>query len=189
MPQRLLQHISKYVNLTQEESEQLIAYLESSIVDKKESLLKEGQVCNAVYFVAEGCLRQYYTNDNGNEQVVQFAIENWWMADYISLEDRKPSQFNIQAIEQSHILYLTYKDQLVLFEKVPKLERYFRLVLQRAYAASLIRIQYLFTLTGEARYHHFLQSYPAFVQRIPQYMLASYLGFTPEFLSKIRAKK
>lgn len=189
MPQRLLQHISKYVNLTPEEAELLATYLKSGIVDKKKYLLKEGQVCNAVYFVAQGCLRQYYTNDNGNEQVVQFAIENWWMADYISFEDRKPSGFSIQAIEQTHILYLRYNDQLALFERVPKLERYFRLVVQRAYAAALIRIQYLFTLTGEARYHHFLQSFPAFVQRIPQYMLASYLGFTPEFLSKIRGRK
>ncbi len=189
MHEQLLQHISRYTALTATETEQLLDCLKSGVTDKKEFLLREGQVCEAVYFVSSGCLRQYYVNDKGYEQVVQFAIENWWMADYISFEDRKPSEFYIQAIEQSLIVYLTQQGQLRLFEKVPKLERYFRLVLQRAYAASLVRIQYLFTLTGEERYHHFQQSFPAFVQRIPQYMLASYLGFTPEFLSRIRAKK
>lgn len=189
MYEQLLHHISKYISLTSTEREQMLPYLRSAVVGKKEYLLKEGKICDAIYFISEGCLRQYYINDNGNEQVVQFAIENWWMSDYISFEDRKPSNFNIQAVEQTHIIYLTYQDQVALFEKVPKLERYFRLVLQRAYAASLLRIQYLFTLTGEERYRHFHESYPTFVQRIPQYMLASYLGFTPEFLSKIRAKK
>jgi CRP/FNR family transcriptional regulator len=189
MYDNLLQHVHKFVPLTEAEAAQFMPYLQNRIVQKKEYLLKEGQVCDAVYFVSEGCLRQYYLNDNGTEQIIQFAVENWWMSDYISLEDRKASDFNIQAIEKSSIFYISYKDQLALFEKLPKLERYFRLVVQRAYAASLVRIQYLFTLTGEERYHHFQQSYPAFVQRIPQYMLASYLGFTPEFLSKIRARK
>lgn len=185
----LLQHISKYIRLDDRETEHLLHYFKVNTVSKKEHLLKEGQVNDAVYFVAKGCLRQYYVNDKGMEQIVQFAIENWWMADYISFDDRKPSQFYIQAVEKSSIISISHKDQLALFEAVPKLERYFRLVVQRAYAASLVRIQYMFTLTGEERYHQFLESFPAFVQRIPQYMLASYLGFTPEFLSKIRAKK
>jgi CRP-like cAMP-binding protein len=148
-----------------------------------------GQVCNACYFVVKGCLRMYTIPDNGTEQIVQFGIDNWWICDYTSFDSQKPSMFNIQAVEPSTLIYIDKKSQEELFAKVPKLERYFRLILQRAYSATLMRVHYIFTSTGEARYHHFNSLFPEFVQRIPQYMLASYLGFTPEFLSKIRAKK
>ncbi|PSK89756.1 Crp/Fnr family transcriptional regulator [Taibaiella chishuiensis] len=189
MYEPLLRHIRNYIRLDASEEAVLQGYLQTAVIGKKEHLLKEGQVCNASYFVAEGCLRQYYRKDNGTEQTIQFAIENWWMSDYISLEQQKPSAFCMQAVEQSTLVYIPYSAQAALFEALPAMERYFRLVLQRAYMAALTRIQYIFTFTGEERYHHFQQSFPGFVQRIPQYMLASYLGFTPEFLSKIRAKR
>ena len=128
-------------------------------------------------------------SDRGTEQIIQFAIDNWWLSDYMSFDKQTPSGFYIQAVEDTELLCLDRSTQEQLFKKVPQLESYFRIVFQRAYAASLVRIQYIFCLTKEERYHHFNNAYPEFVQRIPQYMLASFLGFTPEFLSKTRAKK
>ena len=116
-------------------------------------------------------------------------MENWWITDYTSLESRQPSGYFIQAVEDSEIAVLTKANREILFQQIPQLERYFRLLLQRMHAANLMRIQYLFDLSVEERYRQFNARFPEFVQRIPQYMLAVYLGFTPEVLSKIRAKK
>jgi CRP/FNR family transcriptional regulator len=185
----LLQHIQRFVSLTEEESHLLIPYFTSKKLDKKEFLFQEGQVCTANYFVAKGCLRLYFINEKGVENIVQFAIENWWIADYMSLEKHTPSSFHLQVVESSHLFALEKEVQEELFLKVPKLERYFRIIAQRANAAAQVRIKYISELSGKERYFQFTESFPEFVQRIPQYMLASYLGFTPEFLSKLRAKK
>ncbi|MDB5255441.1 MAG: cAMP-binding protein [Chitinophagaceae bacterium] len=185
----LLQHIQRFVSLTEEEIHVLASYLTEKKPSKKEFLFQEGQVCTANYFVAKGCLRLYYVNDKGIETIVQFAIENWWISDYQSLERQIPSPFYLQAIESSTVIVLEKQVQEELLTKSPSLERYFRIVAQRAYGAAQMRIKYISELSGEERYVQFTESFPDFVQRIPQYMLASYLGFTPEFLSKLRAKK
>ena len=187
--ENLFLHIKKFVPLTQLEEGILQSYFKSKSVKKKEHLLKEGQKCTANYFILKGCLRMYYITETGTEQIVQFAIDNWWLTDYSSLDSGKPSQFNIQAVENTEVAILDNEIQEELFKKIPALERYFRIILQKAYAASVMRLRYIFTQSGEERFHHFNNSFPEFVQRVPQYMLASYLGFTPEFLSKIRAKK
>lgn len=185
----LLIHIRKFVPFSKEEEEILIPYLKVKSLKKKDYLLKEGQVCIANHFVAKGCLRMFYITEEGNEQMIQFAIDNWWMTDYMSFDAQKPSQFNIQAVENSEIIYFEKKMLEDLYNKLPKMERYFRIIIQKAYAASVMRLRYIFTQSGEERFRHFNESFPDFVQRVPQYMLASYLGFSAEFLSKIRAKK
>ena len=185
----LFAHIAKYVQLTNSEQEMLAQYTKPKKIKRKEHLLKDGQVCTANYFVSKGCLRMYYINEKGVEQTTAFAIENWWVADYGSLDRQKPSHFFIQAVEASEVIALDKRIENELFEKLPKLERYCRIIAQKALAASQLRIKYIYDFTGEERYKHFSKSFPEFVQRVPQYMLASYLGFTPEFLSKIRAKK
>lgn len=185
----LLTHIRKFVLFSKEEEEILTSYLQVRSLKKKEFLLKEGQICTANHFVAKGCLRMFYITEEGNEQMIQFAIDNWWMTDYMSFDAQKPSQFNIQAVENSEIVYLEKKKMEELFSKLPKMERYFRIIIQKAYVASVMRLRYIFTQSGEERFRHFNESFPEFVQRVPQYMLASYLGFSAEFLSKIRAKK
>jgi CRP/FNR family transcriptional regulator len=131
----------------------------------------------------------YYLNDKGIEYIVQFAIENWWIPDYMSLEQQTPYPFYLQSIESGVVIALEKQVQEELLQKIPKMERYFRIIAQRANGAAQVRIKYITELSGEERYFHFTESFPEFVQRIPQYMLASYLGFTPEFLSKLRAKK
>ena len=189
MYSNLLTHINRFVKLSAEEEDMLSSYLNLAVLKKKEYLLEEGKICTANYFIQKGCFRTYFINEKGTEQILQFGIENWWITDYTSLESQSPSNFFIQAIENAEIVVLEKNIQEILFQKIPKLERYFRIILQKSYSASQLRIKYIFSLSGEERYHHFNNSFPEFVQRIPQYMLASYLGFSPEFLSKIRANK
>lgn len=175
--------------LNKVDEEILLSLVEYKIVSNKEFLLKTGSICESTYFVTKGCFRMYVQTDSGHEQVVQFGIEDWWITDYNSFDRKAPSDFSIQALEQSAVVGISKKHQEELFHKIPQLERYFRIILQRAYSATLMRIHYIFSFSGEERYRHFSKSFPDFVQRIPQYILASYLGFTPEFLSKIRSKK
>lgn len=189
MHDNLIDHIRRYVSLSEEEAEILLDHVQYKQVKKKEAILREGQICTANYFVLKGCLRLYVVNGKGVEQIIQFAIDNWWISDYVSFDRQTPSGFHIRAVENSEIAFIERRAQDELFKKIPQLEGYFRCIYQRAYAASLIRIQYIYCKTKEEMYHHFNSQFPEFVQRIPQYMLASFLGFTPEFLSKTRAKK
>lgn len=189
MHHRFIDHAKKFVTLTDEECERIIPYLTYQSIKKKEHLLKAEQVCSANYFITKGCLRYYFIKEDGTEQVVQFGIEDWWMTDYVSFDRQTPSLFAIQALENTDVIKLEREAMDKLLEVVPKLERYFRIVLQKAYAASQLRIHYIYNLTGEERYIQFSSSFPDFMQRVPQYMLASYLGFTPEFLSRVRSRE
>ncbi|MNI51195.1 Transcriptional activator protein Anr [compost metagenome] len=185
----LYNHINKFIDLSNDEQELLASLLKSFSVKKKAFLLEEGQTCRANYFVVKGCLRLYFIDIKGAEQTTQFAIENWWITDLTSFLFQKTSEFYIQAAENTEMIAIEHHHYDEMFHKLPKLERYFRLILQKNHQASQMRIRYLYSQTAEERYRHFNQLFPEFVQRVPQYMLASYLGFTPEFLSKIRAKR
>ena len=134
-------------------------------------------------------MRLYFVNRNGQELITQFGIENWWITDYSSLETSQPSNYYIQAIEDTELVSISKKAYEELLLNVPKMERYFRVILQKTHTANMRRFEYIRDQTDEERYQHFIGLYPGFVQRIPQYMLASYLGFTPQFLSKIRGRK
>jgi len=185
----LIAHIQQYTSLNNEEVLLLEECLELRTLKKKEYLLKEGEICSASYFVIKGLLRSYFITEKDVEQIYLFAIENWWITDYQSMELQQPSAFSIQAIEDTTVACIPRQKQDALFAAVPQLEKYFRIILQKALNAAQLRIKYIFSKSGQERYDHFARGYPEFVQRIPQYMLASYLGFTPEFLSKIRAKR
>lgn len=183
------QHILKFIDITQEDFDGILSYFEVLDVCKKENLITEGQLCNYHFFVESGCLRKFFTTDKGTEQTTEFAIENWWMTDNIAYEHQLPTQFYIQAVEKSVVLSITWQKQEALLKAFPQMERYFRFVYQRAYAASQMRIKFLYGYSREDLYYYFLERHPYFVQRIPQYLLASFLGFTPEYMSEIRAKK
>ncbi len=189
MSDPLKEHIKKLISPPEELYAAVLPYFHALKVAKKENLLTEGKVCEANYFVANGCLRMFFVNDKGVEQTIQFAIENWWLSDYQSFQSRSPSGFWIQAVEKSDLMAITYRQQEDLLQQFPQMERYFRLIHQRAHAAAQSRIRFLYDFSREELYHHFIKSFPGFVQRIPQYLLASYLGFTPEYLSEIRNKK
>ena len=185
----LLNHIARYVQLSADEKavvQQAFIYKQ---MKKKEYLLNEGDMCTTNSFVVSGCFRMYMVTENGSEQIIQFGLPDWWVCDYQSLESKKPTEYFIQAIEATEILCINKEKLDKLFNDVPKLEKYFRLVNQRSYAAMLKRISYIYCQSSEERYNMISAMFPEFVQSVPQYMLASYLGFTPEFLSMIRAKK
>jgi CRP/FNR family transcriptional regulator, anaerobic regulatory protein len=185
----LITHIRKFVPLMDKDSSTITAALRYRKVRKKELLLREQQVCTANYFVLHGCLRMYFIREDGVEQITQFAIENWWLTDFQSLDWRQPSRFHIQAIEATELAILDRDAFTDLCDRLPLVDRYFRLVVQRAFAATQQNLFYIYSSTGEERYRRFSTSFPEFVQRIPQYMVASYLGFTPEFVSKIKTRR
>lgn len=189
MPEILRQHIQRLIKIDQEFYDKIIPCFTTIHVKKKQNLLLEGKICHANYFVVKGCLRMFFVNEKGVEQTTEFALENWWLSDYASYASQQPSEFFIQAVENSEIMALEYTTQQEMLALFPQMEKYFRLVHQRAHSAYQSRIKFLYHLSREEMYKQFIAAYPEFVQRIPQYLLASFLGFTPEYLSELRRKK
>lgn len=189
MQNALIHHIQKFINLETTEIDLLESCLSISQIKKKDHALQEGQICNTMYFIVKGCMRQYIINSKGAEQTLQFGIENWWITDYLSYHNHVPSSFYLQAVENSEVIALDKTVLESLLIEIPNLERYFRIVTQKSFGAMQMRIKFLFTMSAEERYHHFNDLFPEFVQRVPQYMLASYLDFSAEFMSKIRTGK
>ena len=177
------------MSLNEQEAAVLTSFLRPKHIRKKDYLLREGEVCTANYFVLKGCLRMYFIREDGVEQITQFAIENWWMTDFQSLDWRQPTRFCIQSIEPSSLAVLDRDNIAPLCDRLPQIDRYLRLVVQRAFAAAQQHRFYLLADTSEERYLRFTTGFPEFIQRIPQYMVASYLGFTPEFISKLKSRR
>lgn len=188
MHDTLKAHIRRWVDFEEAELEAMSCYFEPLTVTKKQNLLTEGKACEDSYFIVKGLLRLFFINSKGTEQTTQFAMENWWLADYHSFSTQQPSEFYIQAVEPSTVLALSYSAQEQLLAEFPKMEKYFRLLHQRVHAASQVRMKLQYDFSREELYHDFNRRHPEFVQRIPQYLMASYLGFTPEYLSEIRKK-
>ncbi|HVM89477.1 MAG TPA: Crp/Fnr family transcriptional regulator [Puia sp.] len=184
----LADHIKRFISIDDKNLSDILQVFQLLKTEKKQNLLTEGKICQANYFVIKGCLRLFFINDKGVEQTTHFAIENWWLADYTSFEKQEPSTFFLQTVEKSQLLALYYTEQEKMLKHFPQMERYFRLMHQRANAAAQCRIKGLYELSREESYRQFNKNYPEFVQRIPQYLLASFLGFTPEYLSEIRKK-
>ncbi|RVU03196.1 Crp/Fnr family transcriptional regulator [Mucilaginibacter limnophilus] len=185
----LVAHIRRFIEFSEEDAEKLANCFIPVKPKKKELLLEPGKLCKGNYFVIKGCMRLYFVNDKLTEQITQFGIENWWIADNDSLLSRKPSRYYLQALEDSELLLLTPQNHNKLLTPLPNFETYLRIMYEKALVASQRRVEFILCLTDEERYRMFSELNPAFIQRVPQYMLASYLGFTPQFLSRIRAKK
>jgi CRP/FNR family transcriptional regulator, anaerobic regulatory protein len=188
MSRELIQHIRQFTKLTDDQADFITASVSERKVQKKELLLNAGDICRENHFVESGLLRLYFFDEQGMERTIQFAIENWWMTDYTSKDRKVPGQYCIQAVEDSVIISLDDETSEKLFTMVPAFETYFRKILQRAYSASLFRIGLLYSRSKEEMFFNFQRKYPEFVQRVPQYMLASLLGMTPEYLSELRKK-
>lgn len=181
-------HLDKFISISDEEFASVICFFKVLEIKKKQDIVTMGEVCRSMYFVHKGCLRKYFINEKGIARTTEFAIENWWMTDTFAYERQIKTDFNIQAVENSVLLVIEFHSQLALLNKHPIMERYFRMIYQKAYAAAERRIRYLYEMSREELYIHFSNQYPWFIQRIPQYLIASFLGFTPEYLSEIRAK-
>lgn len=184
----LIEHLKKFVSINESEEQVLHEFIKPKSARKREVLLTNGQISNSIYFVEKGCVRMFFLNDKFAEQITQFAIEGWWITDFYSFNDNTPSEYFIQTIEASELVSINRNTFDHLLETLPQLERYFRIILQRNLAASQLRTKYFYEMSKEEFYKHFSTSFPEFIQRVPQYMVASYLGFTPEYLSELRKK-
>lgn len=187
MNKNLSVYINRYVSFTEEELEIFQSYLIPKTVRKKEFILKEGNYCTSRYFIAKGCVRLFYIDKKGNEQIIHFGIDNWWITEYESLINKDPSKVFIQALEPTELLELSEDSFEELCKKVPKTEQLFRKIMEKTYIAAQKRIEYIFSLNGEEQFQLFVNANPEFTQRVPQYMIASYLGMSPEFVSKVKA--
>src|SRR4030095_818607 len=153
---------------------------------KRQYLLQEGDVCKYQAFVEKGILRSYRIDEKGTEHILQFALEGWWVADLSSYLTGEPSDFGIQALEDSELLLLSRPSWDTLLQRIPSFERYFRIIIQNHLIATQKRVMQSHTETAEEMYLKFIQAYPACIQRIPQHMIASYLGISRETLSRLR---
>jgi len=182
----LFDYINKYTDLTLEEQSILSARFKIRKYLKGQFVVQNGDTCKYENFVLSGCLKTFYIDNEGLEHIVMFAVENWWTADMGSFITQTPADFNVQCIENSYLAQIHYEDLEQLYLQVPKLERFFRIIIQKAFVSSQKRIINNFSLPAKERYLQFREQYPQIEQRVPQYMVASYLGITKEFLSKIR---
>lgn len=148
--------------------------------------MSEGTICRYYTFIVAGCFRMYGVDDKGYEHNLQFGAENDWIADIGSFHTRQPSRLNIQAIEDSTILQVEQQDLYILYQNIPKLDRIFKVIIENKYIELQNRVLQNFSSTAELRYLNFLEQYPTLSGRLPNTQIASYLGITPEFLSKIR---
>ncbi len=162
--------------------------LKPKTVKKKQLLLREGEICNFEAYIASGCLRTFDIDENGSEVILQFSVEDWWVSDIGSFHDRTPSLLYIEAIEDSELLMLNPSSKEALLTRVPQFERVFRLMIQRHLSALERRLIRTIAKTAEERYVEFIKQYPDIASRVPQHYIASYLGMTPEFLSKVRRR-
>ncbi|MGV3761227.1 Crp/Fnr family transcriptional regulator [Parapedobacter sp.] len=162
--------------------------LKPKSIKKKQLLLREGEICNFEAYIASGCLRTFYIDENGSEVILQFSVEDWWVSDIGSFHDRTPSLLYIETIEDSELLTLNPTSKEELLARVPQFERVFRLMIQRHLSAVERRLIRTIAKTAEERYVEFIKQYPKIALRVPQHYIASYLGMTPEFLSKVRRR-
>jgi len=180
--------LSEKIAFTQDEQAIIKTYLTPKKLRKKQYLLQEGDVCKVIAFVEKGALREYSISENGAEHIIQFALEGWTISDLYSFLTGEPATYNIDALENSELVLISKAAQEELLKKVPKYETYTRLQLTGAYLAMQKRVTSIISLSLEQRYANLTSVYPNIIQRVPQHMIASYMGLTPETLSRVRRK-
>ncbi len=184
----ILKNITRFIELTDEEKKFFTSLLKIKKLRKKQYLLQEGDISRYEYFVNKGCIRAYSIDEKGQEHIVQFAIEDWWIGDMYSFLTQTPARLTIDALEDSELFCLDSSSLEILFKQVPKFERFFRLLVQNAFIAGQRRIIETMSLTADDRYCSFIEKYPLMEQRLPLKQIASFLGITPESLSRIRSQ-
>lgn len=175
-------------NITDTEFESFEKYFFSKSFDKKTVLAEEGKVCKYVYFILHGSGYSYYINEQGEKNVIQLAIEGYWITDQYSFFQQKPGVYFIELIEPTDVLVMNREHFETLCRSNILFERFFRLLIQNAFVALQYRLAKTNSEEAESRYVEFAGLYPHFIQRIPQYLIASYLGIKPQSLSRIRKK-
>lgn len=179
-------YIKKRIAVTEEQLEQITSSYTQTQVKKKSFILRAGEICNFEGFVKKGCFKIFYLTPNGEEHILYFAIEEWWISDIASFNDQEPAQLYIQALEDSEILIISREQKEKLFTNCTQVERLFRIMSQRAQVASQHRIIAALGFTAQERYLDFIKRYPKIYPRISNLQLASYIGVTQEFLSRLK---
>lgn len=184
----ILNNVKKYVDLNNEDEEQLTSIIRTTTIKKRQFIVQPNFTCTHQTYVLKGAFRAYFVNNEGIDHTIQFAIEDWFISDFNSYIHQTPASLFVEALEDSIVQQMAYTDVEKLCTNNPKFEKFFRLIAQKSFAFSQRRILSNLGKSAEERYLEFLSLYPLIVQRVPQYALASYLGMSAEFLSKIRKR-
>jgi len=182
-------YVLRQVTISETDFALIESFAHAKKLRKRQYLLQEGDICRNNYFITKGLLRSYSVDNNGDEHIIRFAMENWWISDRESMLTQQPSRFNIDAIEDSEVLLFDNGSTEMLMEKVPAFGKMIRDMLNKSLIASHNRILETISTTAEEKYANFMQRYPEFALRVPQAMIASYLGITPETLSRLRKRR
>lgn len=184
----LMVYFDKLISLNKEERALVTEKFHPRLYRKKQYVLQEGDVCTQFYFIVRGCLRMYRIDDKGSIHTLQFAAESYWIIDLGSFHSIKPSNLNIDALEDTVVLQISRDDLIDLYQRAPKFDRIFRVLIENSYVRLQERLLQTISSTAEDRYATFLEIYPHLVNRLSQVQIASFLGITPEFLSRLRNK-
>ncbi|WP_298504399.1 Crp/Fnr family transcriptional regulator [uncultured Maribacter sp.] len=184
----ILNNVSRFINLTELEKQKYISLLTEVKVVKRGFLMQAGEVAKYEYFITKGCLKVYTLDDDGAPHISMFAIEDYWTGDLSSFMTKKSSRYYIRATEDSELLGISRANYDLLFQEIPKFERFYRILYQKSLISYIGRSNYGISLTAEERYIEFKKKYPQIINRITQKDLAGYIGITPEFMSKIISK-
>lgn len=182
----LLQYFDGFFPLTENEKELIQAKFHSRLFRKRQFVLQEGDVCTQFNFVVRGCLRTYKIDAKGNAHILQFATENSWINDLGSFHGLRSSTLNIDALEDTVVLQISYDDLIALYTQAPRFDRIFRVLIENAFVRLQERLLQTISSTAEDRYQSFLELYPNLINRLSQVQIAAFIGVTPEFLSRLR---
>jgi CRP/FNR family transcriptional regulator, anaerobic regulatory protein len=185
----LLEYFKNVIPINSEEKNLVMEFFKPRLYRKKQYVLQEGDVCNQFNFIVRGCLRLYKVDNKGNTHILQFAAENWWLSNIGSFHERRPSELNIDALEDTMVLQISHENLLSLYMKAPKFDRIFRVLIENSFVSLQKRLLQNISSTAEERYLAFLENYAHLTNRLPQTQIASFLGITPEFLSRLRNKQ
>ena len=184
----LLNYFERLIPLNKEEKELVTKNFHSRLYRKRQYVLQEGNICTQLNFVVRGCLRMYKIDEQGATHVLQFAVENYWINDLGSFHSEKPSELNIDALDDTMVLQINRNDLVSLYLQASKFDRIFRVLIERSFVNLEKRLLQNISSTAEDRYQAFLDTYPHLINRLSQTQIASFLGITPEFLSRLRKK-